>query len=46
MLKNTLRTLFVGVVSTAIGLGVTVMATSASPAFAYSSFSPAAISVL
>lgn len=43
---NVLRTFFIGLVSATIGLGVTAMATSASPAFAHAHFAPVAVSVL
>jgi hypothetical protein len=47
MLRNSLRTFFIGLVSTAMALCVTAVASSASPAFASSPFAPAAgVSVL
>jgi len=46
MLNNVLRTVFIGLASTAMAVCVTAMATSASPAFASSPFTPVAVSVL
>ena len=40
MLNNVLRTVFIGLASTAMAVCVTAMATSASPAFASSPFTP------
>ena len=42
MLNNVLRTVFIGLASTAMAVCVTAMATSASPAFANSPFTPVA----
>jgi hypothetical protein len=46
MLNKALRTVFIGLASTAMAVCITAMATSASPAFANSPFTPVAVSVL
>ena len=46
MFSNSLRTLFIGLVSTVMALGVTAAATTATPAFAHTPSTMVAVSIL